>query len=194
MGLINIGGLMPSYTNEKEIKEKIEIFKGEFHTFIKEKLDIEDMEYLIDIGTIRNIDGFPEDSIKASTIISKYESKVEKVVFFTKSISADINFRFAKITNSNMFKEVVSLYIMFVFIHELVHVKQIKNGMKIEEYNEIEYKINEFEQEANDKAKEILSEFGEFQREISYIIYSNKMVDNYSFIELIKLYKEKEFQ
>ncbi len=82
------------------------------------------------------------------------------------------------------------MYAMFVFIHELVHIQQFKNGMTMEEYNETEYKINKFEKEANDKAEEYLSKLGEFQREVAKLINSEQIVDYDIFTTLMQLYNE----
>jgi Zn-dependent peptidase ImmA (M78 family) len=90
----------------------------------------------------------------------------------------------------SVFKEAIRIFIKFIFIHELVHVKQFKNGMTMEEYRRTKYKESEFEKEANEKAAEILSRDGEFQREIVRIINNNKPTDIYVVEELSKLYED----
>ncbi|HHP5737049.1 MULTISPECIES: hypothetical protein [unclassified Bacillus cereus group] len=188
-----MGGLQPSCTNVEEINKIIdELLIGSFHSSIKEELDIESVEYEIIMDFIRNIDGFPEPSIKASAVPNEDKSQIEKVVFFSESISNEINSKFSRITVSSIFHEVIRVYIKFLLIHELVHVQQIKNGMTMEEYHRIEYKNNQFEKEANDKAVEFLSKDGVFQREVADIINSDKIVDYDIVTELTKLYIEEK--
>ncbi|OMF10113.1 hypothetical protein BK129_04620 [Paenibacillus amylolyticus] len=49
-----------------------------------------------------------------------------------------------------MFYELADTFVEFAFIHELVHIKQIKNGMTFEEYFATRYIDNEYEKEANE--------------------------------------------
>lgn len=190
MELNHMGGSQPIFTNAKDIEKIIGNLTETFHPSIREELNIEDVEYVIFTDTIRRKKGYAEEAIKASAIPNKDESQIETVVIFTESISRDINIRFPKITNLSMFKEVERMYVMFVFIHELVHIQQFKNGMTMEEYNETEYKINKFEKEANDKAEEYLGELGEFQREVAKLINSDQIVNYDIFTKLMDLYNE----
>ncbi|MEW9181550.1 hypothetical protein AB2553_14155 [Bacillus mycoides] len=185
-----MGGRLPSSISSEGIKIEIELLVEKYHLSIKEELDISDIEYLIVIDKIRNINGFPEEDIKASAFTNDEESQIERIVCFTESISRDINRRFSEVTTSSIFKEVVQMYIMFVFIHELIHVQQFKNGMTMKEYNESEYKINRFEKEANDKAEEYLSRFGELQREVAKLINSDEIVNYDIFTKLVDLYNK----
>ncbi|MDA2705023.1 hypothetical protein PDR95_25510 [Bacillus cereus] len=185
-----MGSLQPSFTNAKDIEKIIRKLIETFHSSIRKELDIEDVKYVISIDTIRRINGYEEEAFKASAIPNKDKSQIETVVFFTEGISRDINIRFSKIANLSIFKEVERMYVMFVFIHELVHIQQFKNGMTMEEYNETEYKINKFEKEANDKAEEYLSKLGEFQREVAKLINSEQIVDYDIFTTLMQLYNE----
>ncbi|MRC18382.1 hypothetical protein GH866_22575 [Bacillus thuringiensis] len=185
-----MGGLQPSFTNAKDIEKIIKILEETFHPSIRIELDIEDVEYVISTDTIRRINGYEEEAFKASGLPNEDESQIEKIVFFTEGISRDINKRFPKITHSRMFEKVVKMYVMFVFIHELVHIKQFKNGMTMEAYLKTEYEKNEFEKEANDKAEEYLSRSGEFQGQVAELINSDQIVDYDIFTKLIDLYSE----
>ncbi|PGY73719.1 hypothetical protein [Bacillus cereus] len=185
-----MGGLLPSFTNAKYIEKIIGTLKETFHPSIRKELYIEDVEYVISTDTIRKIKGYEEETFKASGLPNEDESQIEKIVFFTEGISRDINKRFFKINHLTMFKEVVEMYAMFVFIHELVHIQQFKNGMTMEEYNETEYEINRFEKEANDKAEEYLSRLGEFQGQVAKLINSDQIVDYGIFTKLKNLYNE----
>lgn len=190
MELTQMGGLQPSFTNAKDIEKIIRILIKTFHPSIRKELDIEDVEYVISTDTIRRINGYEEEAFKASAIPNKDKSQIETVVFFTEGISRDINIRFSKIANLSIFKEVERMYVMFVFIHELVHIQQFKNGMTMEEYLKTEYEKNEFEKEANDKAEEYLSRSGEFQGQVAKLINSDQIVDYDIFTKLIDLYSE----
>ncbi|HFK1710214.1 hypothetical protein [Bacillus sp. RC92] len=185
-----MGGSQPIFTNAKDIEKIIGNLTETFHPSIREELNIEDVEYIIFTDTIRKKKGYAEEAIKASAIPNKDESQIETVVFFTESISRDINIRFPKITNLSMFKEVERMYVMFVFIHELVHIQQFKNGMTMEAYVKIEYEKNEFEKEANDKAEEYLSRSGEFQGQVAKLINSDQIVDYDIFTKLMQLYND----
>jgi Zn-dependent peptidase ImmA (M78 family) len=46
--------------------------------------------------------------------------------------------------------------VKFAFLHELVHVHQIKNGLTFEEYFATAYSDNQYEKEANEVALVLL--------------------------------------
>jgi hypothetical protein len=123
-------------------------------------------------GPARKALAGPDLSYKASAVLNAHETEIEAVAFFTESISEEINGGFSKILNTSMFSEIAKIYVAFVLIHELVHVQQIKNGMTLEEYRRTSYENNQFEREANEKAMEILSRNGSFQREVATMVAS----------------------
>ena len=69
-----------------------------------------------------------------------------------------INNKFSKIYNADTFVEAAKTFIKFVFVHELVHIKQLREGMLTEEYFSVSYNDNQWEEEANRFAAEIISE------------------------------------
>lgn len=186
-GVVFIVAMFRTKTNSKQIEELIEaLIKSDFYSSIREELNISDEKYLIKKYPFRLKEGYPAFLVKASAILNEDGSQIREVVFFTESISNDINNTFSRITIPSMFYKIVKVYVKFILIHELVHVQQIKNGMKMEEYRKTEYEDNEFERQANMKAVEILSKEGELQRVIANMIANKKgIIDNVIASELM---------
>ncbi|WP_410768118.1 hypothetical protein [Fontibacillus sp. BL9] len=154
---------MALWVNEatsQHIEEWIEQLKGEFHATIRNTLQIEDMEYQIETAPVRIKDGYPEGATKASGIPNYDTNRIDRIVFFTGSISQSINSLFSKDTNSDEFYELAELFVKFVWIHELVHIRQLKDGMTFEEYFSTAYEDSQWEKEANQTAMELLQRFG----------------------------------
>lgn len=166
-------------TTREEIEEVIDnLIESGFHSLIRNELGIADVTYEIMKRSVSFNEGFPDTSIKASAVLNQEQSKIRAVMFFTESMSDDINNNFSRISDLDMFYEVVRVYVKFVLIHELVHVRQIKNGMTMEEYRRTKYENNGFEIEANRKAIEVLSREGEFQRAIADMVASNRSISD----------------
>lgn len=167
-------------TDKTEVEAHIfRIIQSDCYTSLRRELDIDDQLYDIEMYDVRLIQGYPESKIKASTIPKKDGFTISKVVFFTESISDEINRGFSRVMNSAIFSEIVRIYVKFVLIHELVHVQQFKKGMSMVEYLSNDYESNDYERLANEKAVEILGREGEFQKEVVQMIVDRRfIVDN----------------
>lgn len=166
-------------TSNIEVEELLnELIKSDFYFSIIRDLDINDLDFEIKMDQIKTIGGYPDTKSKAISIPNEDKSKVKMIVFFTESMSGDINRRFSRIYDTKMFNEIIKVYVKFILIHELVHVQQIKNGLIMDEYLSIDYKDREAEKSANEKAVEILSREGKFQAEITQMITDNKGIED----------------
>lgn len=111
---------------------------------------------------------------KLATIGNSYNLEEElKIVFFVESLAS-------KIDNSYHYEEyakedyipICETVIQFILFHELVHFRQIKDGMTREKYQlaNKNYKNNIYEIEANDKAYKYITLKG---------IYEKNIIDNF---------------
>ena len=180
-------------------KSKIEniIQSGEFESFkvnMEQELNIKDMEYEICIGDIAtNEDGYKQENVGARTKFSDDWSKVETVTFFTTGIKNEIGHRFPKVSrDKTVFDGIVKVYIKFVFLHELIHIQQFKYKKLTKETYENEKKImhdkRPSEIEANNKAKNIIKEYGSFEQQVLDYIESKKLITNNNLCETINMF------
>jgi len=183
--------LSRSYTNKEETQKVIvELLAGILDT-IKDKFEIEGLEFdVITEDFLRDKNGYKiKEFIKGSAVLDWSVPRVEKIILFTENISDFLNMNFSYIHDIHVFKQVLEITVKFVLIHELVHVKQVNNGMTKEDYERTKYEDNEYEREANHIAAELLSGEGEFTKEIvEYLRNKNKKLDNDNVTELINLY------
>lgn len=186
-------GIMPSSISNEDIIKEIRYLSGDFHSKFKQYLDIEDMIYEIKLQDYKeDKDRYPDPNTKACIVPVENEKKVKELFFFTQSICNSINESFSKL-HGDMFKEVISIMIKFFLLHELAHVKQIKDGMTMEQYKAIKYEDSPAEKEANDFAIERLTCEGEFTKHIVQLISgrSKKSIDALYLSELQELFKKQ---
>ncbi|KEO84102.1 hypothetical protein [Tumebacillus flagellatus] len=185
--------MFPSEVTKDQIFELIhgEDFK-QFHLSMKRELDIEDKEYeLVLEGFAYDKEGFVLENINARAIFREDWEGIEKVVFYDEAFSRTINNKFFR-AHGEGFNKIVELCAKFVLVHELVHVKQFKDGKltmhKWGEILKIPYKGRCIEIEANEIAKQVISRFGKFAEEIIGILTSYKSLDNEKWVEIATLY------
>jgi hypothetical protein len=180
-----------SYTDRQVVEEVIDEILAGYYPFIKRELQIEELNFDVtkkDFVTDRQ--GFRIDEYTRASAVPNWElQKIEEVILFSENISDYVNGKFSIIYDINVFNEVVRIVIKFALIHELVHVKQVDNGLTKEEYERTKYEDNEYEKEANEKAAEILNREGKFQEEIvKMILCKDKKIDNENVIDIVKLF------
>lgn len=184
---------MPSTVNEDCVKSRIEFLSMDYQNEMKKLLDIEDMHYELTISDVyKDEEHFPEPKVCACIALSETEKKVDRMLFFTHGICNSINSKYSKL-HENMFIEVILLEIKYFFIHELVHVKQRKNGMTNEDYKATSYENSPYEKEANDFAVNHLSSEGDFSKHIVELISgrNKRCIDAPYLTELEELFKEQ---
>jgi hypothetical protein len=138
--------------------------------------------------------GYVNERINACAIPNKEETQIESIIFYTEIIRQNINYKFSKFTDKNMFEEIVRTFIKYMFIHELVHVRQIKNGMTLEQYRATKYEDSLYEKEANDIATEYLKDACcPFHSEIVDLIsgLNKRQMENEYVTQLVTLFLER---
>lgn len=175
-----------------EICGLISSISHDYLSSLQATLDIEDMSFEITIAEWPyDSQGYVKESTKAS-LIGVGDGVVEQLCFYTKILELYSNVYYSRIYDDAVFKEAVRLIILFAFVHELVHVQQIKNGITLAEYNSFPYWDNPYEKEATSRAAEIISSEGEFAREIVYTyILENERMTNEDAKGLVDLYKSE---
>lgn len=175
--------IFPSVVTKDQIFELIhgEDFK-QFHLSMKRELDIEDIEYELALeGLARGKDGLVLENINARVIFRDGLERIEKVSFCEEAFCRTINNKFSRIQGKK-FNKVVELCAKFLLVHELVHVKQFKDGKltkpEWEEMLKIPYEERDIEIEANEIAKQVISRSGKFAEEIIALFTSKKSLDN----------------
>ncbi len=133
------------------IEDFINQFLLDHHEELKSVLDIQDMQYEIKMEKVKVIkEDFIDDSTEASCVPDRntdiLTEKVPFVVFFTEVLCVGINRYFAYYSEQEFYK-LAEVYVKYVIIHELVHIKQVKNGMTFDDYFSLEYP-NKYEDEA----------------------------------------------
>ncbi|MFT4413902.1 hypothetical protein ACLM5H_08590 [Fredinandcohnia humi] len=183
-------GLFSLEISTEDLVEIIDEVISSFHSTIKCRLDIEEMEYkIVKKSYPYGIDGFVKENTRASLVPSSIEYQVKELVFYTENIKKFIDYNFFRLTDLKIFYEAVRTTIKFIVAHELVHVQQIKNGLTIEEYKKTSYCDSIYERQANEIASIIVSEDGEFQRKIAKLITNkNEKIDNDNVIEYIRAF------
>lgn len=180
-----------SYTNKQEVAKVTADYLKCRLALLKHKFNIEHLEFDVSILDFpKDKDGYKiNEIIKGSTLIDWTVPKVEEIIFYTQNISDYMELKFSIIHDSAVFGKVLEIVIEFVLIHELVHVKQVDDGLTIEEYELTIYEDNKYEKEANEKAAEFLSEEGAFYKEIAeFILHRGKTVNNENVSEIINLF------
>lgn len=171
--------------------EEFSIFKRE----MEEKLNIQDIQYEIEVQDIAYDDGYVESYTNARTRFKNGYTKIDKVIFFTENIKEEINRKFLRLsTNSLAFDKVIDTYVKAMFLHELVHIQQFKSNRLNQEViikeQKLPYKSRPLEIEANNISKQIIGEFGKFELEIAIYIYSNLSVHNGNVSEIFELFSD----
>lgn len=173
--------------NKKYIDFIDEFIKSEefiiFEKEIKEELCITDLEYKISSEDVAlGYDGYVEMERKASAIFSKGYSDIEEIIFYDKAIEKYIKDKFFRLEyNEVVFKEIIKVYLKFIFVHELVHIRQFKIGKLTKETVNKEkqspYKDRNLEKEANENAKCIISSLGSLEEQLVES-FSKSSIDN----------------
>ncbi|MBY0005731.1 hypothetical protein H7K05_10380 [Priestia aryabhattai] len=191
--------LFPATISNEQVIRIIESNEfNDFHLFIKKELDIEDMNYqvLCKDYAVDN-EGYEDSNVIARAVFSNEWSKLESVTFFTNNIAECINKSFFRISNEQVFEEIVNICIKYYLIHELVHVLQFKRGditkEKMDRYMEIPYEERSIEIEADLTAVKKMSNHGDFEARIVELIKVRKSIDNHAALGLINLYKKHKF-
>ncbi|WP_336990255.1 hypothetical protein [Bacillus infantis] len=175
--------------NSKEVEAIITDLIREYHAMIRERLNI-NVEYKLSTQPVRIIGGFPESTILASCIPDDDRTSIVEVVFFSESITNMLNSKFKVVNDSDIFFYSVRICILFIIVHELVHIQQIIKGLSINEYFKIHYSDNPWEKEANDKAARVVAEKGVFEQEIVKVSRGLLNLDNENVYEFINLYQK----
>lgn len=185
--------------NEIKIEEIEKIIESndfkKFKNCIEKKLDIKDVIHEIkDISTYE--DGYNKPNTNASTIFADNYSKVEKIVFYSEAIKKNVEDKFMKVScYKKIFCKILNIFIKNALVHELIHVWQFENGRLnkeiIEKEKEIDYEGKSFEIEAKDMAKQIISSYGEFEKEIMDYVTSNKPFGNNDLQKIIEFYSKQ---
>jgi Zn-dependent peptidase ImmA (M78 family) len=155
--------LWPNEIKKRNIEEHINELLGDLHLWTKAQLNIEDIKYEIVLESVRIKGGSPDTTFIASGVPNVEKNQIEKIVFFTESISLFIKNIFSKVHETDVFYELAKYYVKFAFIHELIHVQQLKNGMTLEEYFATNYEDSKWEKEANESALMLLKSMENIQ-------------------------------
>ncbi|PFK30748.1 hypothetical protein COJ18_27070 [Bacillus cereus] len=163
----------------------------EFHASIRREFDIDDIEYeFLYRDQVHARDGYVDTSINARVIINRWDH-ITELVLVVEGLIQSINSKFSKVPGK-YFERVIELSVKFALVHELVHVKQFKNGKltkkRMEEMKSIPYEKREVEIEANTIAKEVMGRNNEFDRRIIRILTSNDSIDNDNLHGILELF------
>lgn len=185
--------------NEADKDEIENIIKSDefcvFKSEMEEKLNIQDIQYEIEVQDVAYNEGYVEQSVNARTKFNNGYNEIEKVIFFTESIKEEVNRKFFKLsTNRVVFNKVTDIYIKVIFLHELVHIQQFKNNRLtqdvIEKEKELSYKNRPLEIEAISISKQIIGGYGRFEYEIAKYINSNLSINNDNITEIFNLFSD----
>lgn len=183
-------------------KKKIEdlILSDDFSKFkvdIENMLNIQNIKYEIITKDIAvGEDGYPEQSTNASLTFNNNYEKIDKLFLYTESIKESINSKFLKLsTNYSVFSRAINIFVKSTLVHELIHVQQFQQGRInkniMEEQKKLQYKDRPLEIEANNRSREIISSYGEFDAKIAEYIYSNQSIDNSSLTMIFELFSKQ---
>lgn len=138
-------------------------------------LEILALEFEVNIMDYKYTEnGYPELNTLASC--NMFNDKSE-LIFYKTAISEQANILFSKVIHSSIASQFLEAFIKYVLVHELVHVKQIKNdGLSYEIYNQTSYKENQFEYEANQYAFDYLVNKNRLNELIIPMIHKNEMI------------------
>lgn len=181
--------------NKKNIEEIVNSTSfNDFHIAMKKYLDIEDINYtFLFKDTPTGEDGYIVEGKQASIKFTTDYHLVERITIFTETSAVFINYKFSQVNDENTFYKIAELYLKFILVHELTHVRQLKDGKITEEIVEknkkIPYNEREIEKEAIDKAARTISNFSSFSAEVVKRFLSNEMIDYEIARKLIELYK-----
>lgn len=136
--------------------------------------------------------GYPEQFTNARVTFKENYSDIDKMVFYTETIKETINTKFLKLSvNELVFNRVIDIFVKATLIHELIHILQFQQGRLdkdiMMEEKKLPYKDRFLEKEANERARTIISSYGEFEAKIAEYIYSNDSVDNNSLTSIIEI-------
>jgi hypothetical protein len=185
--------IIPSKIEVEEVSNILLEELNVYHSSIKERLGIHDVTYSTEVGTFKVCNGYPDEHTLASSVPNSEGTGVEKIIFFSASITDKINRYYSKIYNKQpAFMEAAKILIRFAIIHELVHIKQFKNGLTFEQYKQIDYTENPWEREANEVASEIISETGSFGTEIINVLREITVISSEKLDYIIGLFDDNE--
>lgn len=179
-------------------KNKIEniIKSDEFCVFrieMEEKLNIQDIQYEIEVQDFAYDGGYVDGYVNARTKFSNGYSKIDKVVLFIENIKNEVNRKFERLSiYEPIFNKAIETYIKVMFLHELIHIQQFKNNKLtksvIEKEKELQYENRPLEIEAKNISKELIGEYGRFEFEIVKFINSNLSVNNNDVTKIVELF------
>lgn len=185
--------IIPSKIEIEEVSDILLEELNVYHLFIKERLGIDNVTYSLEVDTFKVSNGYPEEHTLASSILNSEGTDVEKIIFFSASITEKINRDYSKVYNKQpAFVEAAKILIRFAIIHELVHIKQFKARLTVEQYKRIHYTENPWEKEANEVAAEIISETGNFETEIINVFRGITVISNENLNYFIDLFHNNE--
>lgn len=180
---------------ERMIKsEDFKCFKKHIETVIGIKNDI----YEIVIENVAyDESGLPNEEVNARVTFKNNYSKVDKIVFFRDSLGKNINRKFGRISHNNdIFNKIADIYIKNALVHELVHIKQFENGKltieTIMDEKKLHYTDRTLEIEAENRARKIISSYGNFEEEIMKYISSKNCFTNDSMCKIEEIYLDKK--
>lgn len=187
--------MIPSEINSDEIKDLIN--SQEFNVFIDQmenQLDIKDVEYGLELDEIGyDKEGFPDSESCARLIFKDNCKAIDKVFFYVENIKYFIDKKFFRLSNNDsIFYDCVKIYLKFLLIHEMVHIQQFKQGRISKQIKTIEeikpYEERLYEIEANNTARNIMSELGEFEAAIADMILNQECINNEDVSRIERLY------
>lgn len=189
--------LLPSKVTPDEIYGIIEQEKFSlFHGLIRKELGIDDVEYcFVFKEQADGEDGYVDMSTNARTRFQENWEGVENITFFGEGISHNVNLKYSKLPRA-AFMAAVEICIKFALVHELVHVKQFKEGVltkqRMNELREIPYEKRDVEIEANSIAKDILNRCGNYSMKVLEILTSNESIDNVSLPQMVRIFETQK--
>lgn len=181
-------------TSIESIIKNLSIYEEE----IKGMLEICDMEYVkIYDDYKRSCDGYVEGDTNAYIIPDELVLNVKEICFCTDTIAQKINENFSRIYDLGVFNKTVEIYIKYIIVHELMHVKQIKEQSLTKEKYECSakeaYEKRDFEIEADTVAKQIVGNEGVFSKYLVEIISNKKNIDNDIVECLTKMFNQNTY-
>lgn len=161
---------------------------------IKNEFNISDIQYFKLFEHAVDNEGYGQPEVNARIIPNEDYTGIDKMIICSDNIAQHINTKFRHIYNCDVLDKIIEIYIKYIIIHELVHIKQIKMKLLTKEVyrenREIDHDKREYEIQANEKAREIISLEGTFEKEIANIIFNNQSLDNNESKFLIDLFNE----
>lgn len=110
----------------------------------------------------RDKGGYVVEKVYGRTVVESGTSKVKRLNFYPLNVVRQLGGH--RTYNLMLIEEIAKLFIEFIVLHELKHVKQFNNSLTYEEYEKQSYEDNKYEEEANEYALNELNSRGEYTK------------------------------